>query len=432
MSDVTLPTDFNAEDYLLLNPDVRNAGIDPIDHYLHYGHKEGRAYLRAPDLRSPFLERMAALENFVFALGRMPSYTPGTLALSPAVSEPQDEQLVKRVMAAYRRAIGKFTPTDGFWDQWHYALKRPIHDALSGTDLVAATKVLRDPASTSFFWGFDAIASCPEGDTEPHELVLSRLNRQMDWRQLYAHWISDSLVSFSETIGARRAAYPEFDVDTTLADRIAPFDADAVLDEIEQELGMPVTFPNPYPNELGLVSKRGIIGFRSVQSLYQGWRIAQLARGQQNFRVIEIGAGLGRTAYFARQFGVSDYTIVDIPLTNAAQGYFLGRLLGDDNVSFGGEPLRGKLQIIPNTEVDSLDGYYDLVVNVDSWTEMPKEVAQSYWHFARRRSNAVLSINHEFNAHTVRELYRTDSAVRATRYPYPMRRGYVEECITWG
>jgi len=62
---------------------------------------------------------------------------------------------------------------------------------------------------------------------------------------------------------------------------------------------------------------------------------------------------------------------------------------------------------------------------------MPQEVAQSYWSFARRSSNAVLSINHEFNAHTVRELYRTDSAARVTRYPYPLRRGYVEEFITW-
>jgi hypothetical protein len=39
-----LPTDFDAEVYLQLNPDVAAAGHGAADHYRRYGHQEGRSY----------------------------------------------------------------------------------------------------------------------------------------------------------------------------------------------------------------------------------------------------------------------------------------------------------------------------------------------------------------------------------------------------
>ena len=39
-----LPDDFEAETYLRLNPDVKAAGVDPVNHYLNHGRREGRAY----------------------------------------------------------------------------------------------------------------------------------------------------------------------------------------------------------------------------------------------------------------------------------------------------------------------------------------------------------------------------------------------------
>jgi hypothetical protein len=41
-----LPKDFFPDEYLDLNPDVRAAGVDPVQHYLNYGASEGRCYLR--------------------------------------------------------------------------------------------------------------------------------------------------------------------------------------------------------------------------------------------------------------------------------------------------------------------------------------------------------------------------------------------------
>jgi hypothetical protein len=39
-----LPSGFDPESYLQLNPDVRNAGLDPVGHYLLHGRFEGRRY----------------------------------------------------------------------------------------------------------------------------------------------------------------------------------------------------------------------------------------------------------------------------------------------------------------------------------------------------------------------------------------------------
>lgn len=41
-----LPERFNSIEYLLLNPDVLAARVDPITHYIKYGRNEGRAYCR--------------------------------------------------------------------------------------------------------------------------------------------------------------------------------------------------------------------------------------------------------------------------------------------------------------------------------------------------------------------------------------------------
>jgi hypothetical protein len=51
-----LPEDFNAEDYLILNPDVKEAKVDPVQHYLSSGHTEGRRYKRIPEGLRPKID----------------------------------------------------------------------------------------------------------------------------------------------------------------------------------------------------------------------------------------------------------------------------------------------------------------------------------------------------------------------------------------
>ena len=187
-----------------------------------------------------------------------------------------------------------------------FTIKAEIHNALLGDNDTEAARVLNRPGETTFFWGFDDIARAPAGDTEPHEFVVKRLNSTIPWQKLYAMWIKDQLSNLAEAVGARRLTYPEMTPEEIGAHFANAMSADQILDDIDAALGIKVVFPNPYPDELGLATSRGLVGFRALQALYQAWRIKQIAGKQSAFKVLEIGAGVGRTAYFANVLGIRD------------------------------------------------------------------------------------------------------------------------------
>ena len=66
-SNAALPPDFDDAAYLALHPDVVAAGLNPREHYLQYGSREGRAYRlpraahAAPGARSGILDSITAL-----------------------------------------------------------------------------------------------------------------------------------------------------------------------------------------------------------------------------------------------------------------------------------------------------------------------------------------------------------------------------------
>jgi hypothetical protein len=119
-------------------------------------------------------------------------------------------------------------------------------------------------------------------------------------------------------------------------------------------------------------------------------------------------------------------------MTAAAQAIFLARTLGDDAVSLHGEnrPLVA-VQISPPSAFLEASEQFDLIVNVDSLTEMDRETATDYCRKASTCSKALLSINHEFNTFTARDVFSDLGFGRVTREAYWMRRGYVEEVATF-
>jgi hypothetical protein len=138
---------------------------------------------------------------------------------------------------------------------------------------------------------------------------------------------------------------------------------------IDLGLGHRIVFPNPFPGEIGLASSRGIISYRAIQAIYQAWRVYNLVKGNRDARIVEVGAGLGRTAFYAATFGLHNYTIVDLPLSSVAQGYFLGRTLGPDAICLYKEQRSG-IAILPPSKFLNSDDRYDVLLNADSLTEL--------------------------------------------------------------
>ena len=361
---------------------------------------------------------------FIWLLDRPPT---GNLAVATTDEGWADDRaLVQRVMKAYQRANEDFVPSDSFWDRSILKINHDIHEALMSEDEDAAASKLCCPIDNSHFWGFDSIAKAPKGATEPHQHFLEQLDPGGDWREQFSLLTQDKLVTLADVTGARKLNNPES------PRKHKHESADEVLDKIEQVLGFTLDFPNPYAGEFGLQTSRGIVSYRSLQALYQAWRIAKIAAGKEDFKVLEIGAGLGRTAFFANRLGIKNYSVIDIPMTGAAQGYFLGLTLGEENINLWGENTAGSVNVLPASALDSLTPDYDLIVNVDSITEMAEDSMNGYWQFILKATPLFMSINHNENERSVSDLYAGNSRLQVSRYPYWMRRGYVEEYIRIG
>ena len=184
-------------------------------------------------------------------------------------------------------------------------------------------------------------------------------------------------------------------------------------------------FPNPYLGERGVATEYGVASIRIPAAIYQSIRVREFGAS-----ICEIGPGLGRTAYFSKLLGAERYTLVDLPIPSLCQSYFLGTSLPNETFTFNHESSKNYKGIKfqqPESFLNDTEKY-DVILNVDSLTEMGIEVAKTYLKSFVGKSNWFLSINHEGNEFTVREIaaelneYRLVSRVRSW-----VRMGYVEE-----
>jgi hypothetical protein len=295
------------------------------------------------------------------------------------------------------------------FEQNHLALHQVF---MAGTE-AEAERILRDPTKTELHNGFDTTVA----------EFTNRLMSSEATAQGLARACKMKLVTLGDALGVTEIDNPE--AYCAVPQPPPAPQTDELLERIEQALGFKIDFPNPFPNEFGLATKRGIVGYRAINALYQAHRIKTLVGRIRNPRILEIGGGTGRTAYYAHKLQLKNYSIVDLPFTAISQGYFLGRTLGPESIAVDGEsdtPDSIKLYA-PETFFARREGY-DLVVNVDSLTEMGRETASAYLKAIRSRADRFLSINHESNEFTVRQVAGLPPQ---SRYPHWMRRGYVEE-----
>jgi hypothetical protein len=323
-----------------------------------------------------------------------------------------DTEIIDRVVKSY---LARAETPSGQWAEIYSERHGDIHEALVRGNRSRVEEILRDPNSSDLMYGFDNMAR-----------TLLRGGKRIE--EIHAPALAlDALISVAEAVGARTVANPE-----RYRRRAERTGVAEVIEQIEHATGINLQVPNFYPAEYGLASPKGIISYRVAQAIWQAWRISQLVRGIPNPKVLEIGGGLGRTAYYARLFGIHDYTIVDIPISSFAQGYFLGCALGPEAVCLHGETVQdgspGRINLMAPAYFLAGSQRYDLVVNVDSLTEIGKAAADEYLSAIGKHADHFLSVNHEANEITVSGLMKEGQGLLpASRSPCWTRRGYVEE-----
>ncbi len=315
-----------------------------------------------------------------------------------------------RLSDAYKFASERFTGHKGsFWAE-NEARNADLIGALRTANLDSIIAMASDPGGHYLFWGVDGLTKgfTPSSDTEPKKLASSLA------------LLGDGLLRLGEATGAETVWYPEANID-----RSTGFDVDGMLDAIARQIGE-IDFPNPFPNEFGIRTSRGVASYRTFQSIYQAWRLHCVARVIKDERIIEIGPGIGRTAYYASRFGLTDYTTVDLPLGNIAQACFLSRALGEDAITLPGEPAQqGRVRIETPSWFAATNEKFGIAFNADSMTEMAIDNANAYAEKIIATARAFVSINHEINSFKIADLPALKGRLDQ-RFPYWMRKGYVE------
>lgn len=293
----------------------------------------------------------------------------------PSTPQQDDDALISRIIVAYLIAIRDFPGHGSSGWRGINALADDMHKLLLTGDQSPVSAALRNPHTTDLFAGFDP------------------LNRSLHTSASGDHAATSAFAQLSYLASA--AAAMQVPNPETSDPRPVP-QAEELLTTLDERFGFTIDFPNPYPFEIGLRTSRGVASHRALHAIYQAWRLWELGGQRSQARIMEIGAGLGRTAYYARKFGMRDYTIIDIPLSNVAQAHFLGSVLGSEAVALVGEPaVSGAIRIIGPSFTSETREKFDIVLNVNSLVEMDRNVANSYFTFAAQHARYFLSINHE-------------------------------------
>jgi hypothetical protein len=374
----------------------------------------------------------------------MPEDTRGgsvmeTTAPAQKSSEYLSSPFLDRVRRSYKLALDASNSHHG--RIWGDIDKRraPVHAALLAETDDDLRNIFADPVSSDLFCGVDYLCHSILGQVQPivdasenprsTPTVSSRHNlaslaviagvplRNFDHRGVADHFNDigrRELSLLAQALGMDK-------------ENLASFDHEKALLHADRLLNQNVLFPNLFRGELGLRTTRGIASYRAILALYQTWRTLSLLSDCEEKSVIEIGPGMGRTAYYVYRAGLTDYTTVDLPMGIVAQACFLGAALGPEKLWMLGDDealAAGRIKLL--SAGHRPDRVYGVALNTDSMTEMPLRAALDYMNWIRQHSRLFLSINHNVNLFTVAQI-STKWFKRAERRPYPMQEGYMEE-----
>ncbi|CAO6124498.1 Putative sugar O-methyltransferase [Candidatus Pelagibacterales bacterium] len=275
--------------------------------------------------------------------------------------------------------------------------------------------ILDDPSKYDIFYGFDSNCN--------YVLKNTRYSDYFENDEL----VIDKILNFAEYLGILRHNNPE-----RYRIIFKKPSLDNLINEIEKKINIELKFNNVFPGEKGVKTQKGIISNREIQAIYQAYKIKEIFKKNNYKNILEIGGGLGRTAYYCYKFGIKDYTIVDLLIPRVCQLNYLSRVLNEENIInesqiINLENLENKIKIISPNYLFNKNIKYDLIFNSDSITEIDSVNQNKYINFIKKNAKYFYSINHESNKNRVNGLFSNTNILEVEKNLYWLRRGYLEE-----
>jgi hypothetical protein len=343
---------------------------------------------------------------------------------TPNAAGDADIALCQRLIEAYSLAQSAAPSASGVWGhELFQERQRELFEALDCRDPVLLANRLASMFRSEFVLGM------AQGS-------FGLANQRRRWRRRFSCvQMLERLVSLAESLGSARAEDPEkAGVGIAFTEGV-----DKLVVDIEAALGASLAFP-AVGAAYGLEIAGRLITTDSPDQIYGAARLRDAIQEYLSDRagplsVIEIGGGYGAMAYWLLQMMDVRYTIVDLPVVNVLQGYFLAQALGTEKVSFYGEPT-GRVVVLPTHALDRIAVPFDVLANKDSMPEIPESALCAYLDWARGSCNGIFySYNQEaavcFDGtpqNVVHETVdRVGGFVRIRRDLSWLRAGYVEE-----
>ena len=283
-------------------------------------------------------------------------------------------------------------------------------------DNLKLKQILDNPSKYNLFFGFDN--NCEYFLRRPRYIDLFENNEL----------VVDKILNLAEYLGILRHNNPEH-----FRLKFSKISIDDLLDRIEEKLHIELNFKNVFPGEEGIKTKRGIISNREIQALYQAYKIKEIFRKNNYESILEIGGGLGRTAYYCNKFGIKNYTLTDLIIPRICQLNYLSRVLNEkivlDESELQNQNLQNCIKVISPEFLFKNNNKFDLVFNSDSLTEIDYLNQKKYSSFISNNSNVFYSINHESNEKTINDLFINTEIKEYEKNMYWLRKGYLEEYL---
>lgn len=350
----------------------------------------------------------------------------------PAAPSDSQIELCRRIVSAYGAAARE--DPDNLSPIWRGKVER-YYGALRRTLVAGDPRALGEQLRWLFRRPFLAGISTPIDYEDPGA---------------YRYWallIYDRLVSLAEALGVLRTECPN----QGLTGRAFAEGIDDLPARIEAALGISLDQPRvgaPYGILLGgrMITRETGVHLHAALCLREAIDTHLRRSPAEELRIVEIGAGFaGAAMWYLRlpQRRKGSYTIIDLPLMNAFQAYFLGEVYGADALQLYGEKENGApIRILPPQALRGRQApVADVVFNQDSLPELNEPAAREYLAWIQSHVNGLFLSNNQEAAAPVEGIAQLVVAelaagchglTRIERRPSWVRRGYVEEVYRCG
>lgn len=226
--------------------------------------------------------------------------------------------------------------------------------------------------------------------------MTTMLRQRTQTRKRVASLYFDRVLCLAEMMGCLPAEGPE---QSQFGQNIS-HSINEVVNLIESQIRVSILLPQIEGGLFGIKVKDGVLAQRDLFALEAALELRSIAYVTGSSTFGEIGAGIGKAAFWSWKLGLKNYSIFDLPYVAVISAFYLIKALPPNSVLLYGEvgiDAERKIKIQPYWCFKGHEReHVDVVLNQDSFPEMNDAIVLDYFRAMMDAGvKYLLSINQE-------------------------------------